>query len=196
MRMIELIIDIADYLHVPVVAEGVETQEQYLVLKAMGCEDVQGYYFSKPVPPEDFDSFLTKRAEVQCEATPVNKKAYMNISEALTSNFESIFYVDVVSAHFLEFFSGKDGDLEILPGGTDFFGDAREKLLEDVCAQDRERLREVLSKNSLIRWISQEDMSEVSFSRMREGKLKRYILQAIKTRSSDDHHIVIGVRPE
>ena len=42
-RMIELIIDIADYLHVPVVAEGVETQEQYLVLKAMGCEYVQGY---------------------------------------------------------------------------------------------------------------------------------------------------------
>ena len=195
-RMIELIIDIADYLHVPVVAEGVETQEQYLVLKAMGCEYVQGYYFSKPVPPEDFDSFLTKRAEVQYEATPVTKKAYMNISEALTSNFESIFYVDVVSAHFLEFFSGKDGDLEILPGGTDFFGDAREKLLEDVCAQDRERLREVLSKNSLIRWISQEDKGEVSFSRMREGKLKPYILQAIKTRSSDDHHIVIGVRPE
>jgi hypothetical protein len=195
-RMIELIIDIADYLHVPVVAEGVETQEQYLVLKAMGCEYVQGYYFSKPVPPEDFDSFLTKRAEVQYEATPVTKKAYMNISEALTSNFESIFYVDVVSAHFLEFFSGKDGDLEILPGGTDFFGDAREKLLEDVCAQDRERLREVLSKNSLIRWLSQEDKGEVSFSRMREGKLKPYILQAIKTRSSDDHHIVIGVRPE
>jgi hypothetical protein len=181
---------------VPVVAEGVETQEQYLVLKAMGCEYVQGYYFSKPVPPEDFDRFLTERAEVQYEATPATRKAYMSISKALTSDFESIFYVDVVSAHFLEFFSGKDGDLEILPGGTDFFGDAREKLLEDVCAQDRERLREVLSKNSLIRWISQEDMSEVSFSRMREGKLKPYILQAIKTRSSDDHHIVIGVRPE
>ena len=49
-RMIELIIDIADYLHVPVVAEGVETEEQYLTLKAMGCDLVQGYYFSKPVP--------------------------------------------------------------------------------------------------------------------------------------------------
>ena len=195
-RMIELIIDIADYLHVPVVAEGVETQEQYLVLKAMGCEYVQGYYFSKPVPPEEFDRFLTERAQVQYEVTPATRKAYMSISKALTSDFESIFYVDVVSAHFLEFFSGKDGDLEILPGGADFFGDAREKLLEDVCAQDRDRLREVLSKSSLIRWISQEDMGEVSFSRMRDGKLKPYILQAIKTRSSDDHHIVIGVRPE
>jgi EAL domain-containing protein (putative c-di-GMP-specific phosphodiesterase class I) len=50
-RMIELIIDIADYLHVPVVAEGVETEEQYLILKSMGCDFVQGYYFSRPVPP-------------------------------------------------------------------------------------------------------------------------------------------------
>jgi len=53
--MIELILDIADYLHVPVVAEGVETEEQMLALKDMGCEMVQGYYFSKPVPAKDFE---------------------------------------------------------------------------------------------------------------------------------------------
>ena len=195
-RMIELIIDIADYLHVPVVAEGVETQEQYLVLKAMGCEYVQGYYFSKPVPPEDFDRFLAERAEAKCAVTPVTRKSYMSISKALTSDFESIFYVDVISAHFLEFFIGKDGDLEILPGGTDFFGDAREKLLDGVYGEDRERLGEVLSKTSLIRWISEEGTNEVAFTRMRDGRPNPYILQTIKTRSSDDHHIVIGVRPE
>ena len=60
-RMIELIIDIADYLNVPVVAEGVETQEQYLALKELGCELVQGYYFSRPVPPDQFDRFLEER---------------------------------------------------------------------------------------------------------------------------------------
>ena len=58
-RMIELIIDIADYLQVPVVAEGVETKEQYLELRALGCDYVQGYYFSKPVPADDFDRILT-----------------------------------------------------------------------------------------------------------------------------------------
>jgi len=73
-RMIELIIDIADYLHVPVVAEGVETEEQYMVLKAMGCEYVQGYYFSKPVPHEMFDQFLAERAEVKVEVTPTFRK--------------------------------------------------------------------------------------------------------------------------
>jgi EAL domain-containing protein (putative c-di-GMP-specific phosphodiesterase class I) len=59
-RMIELIIDIADYLGVPVVAEGVETEEQYLALRDMGCDYVQGYYFSRPLPPEEFDSLLAQ----------------------------------------------------------------------------------------------------------------------------------------
>ena len=62
-RMIRLILDIASYLHVPVVAEGVETEEQCLALKDMGCDLVQGYYFSKPVPPADFDRFLIERKE-------------------------------------------------------------------------------------------------------------------------------------
>ena len=67
-KMIELILDIAKYLNVPVVAEGVETEEQYRVLKEMGCDLIQGYYFSKPVPPEQFDRFMS-------EASIARKKA-------------------------------------------------------------------------------------------------------------------------
>ncbi|MBR0410675.1 MAG: amino acid permease [Eubacterium sp.] len=195
-RMIELIIDIADYLHVPVVAEGVETEEQYLVLKAMGCDFVQGYYFSKPVPPEAFDPFLIERGEVCVEMTPSVKKTYMSISKALTSDFESIFYVDVVSNYFLEFYTGKGGDLQIRPGGADFFGDVWERLLSDVCEEDSDRIRESLSKTSLMRWIGREETEALSFRCLRDGEWKQYSVQAIKTRSSDDHHIVIGVRPE
>lgn len=60
-RLIEIIIDIADYLSVPVIAEGVETEEQMSALRAMGCDLVQGYYFSRPVPPEEFDRFITEK---------------------------------------------------------------------------------------------------------------------------------------
>jgi len=58
LRMIELILDIARYLQVPVIAEGVETEEQYLGLKELGVDYVQGYYFSKPVPSETFQVFF------------------------------------------------------------------------------------------------------------------------------------------
>ena len=62
-RMISIVIDIADYLKVPVIAEGVETEEQYLELKRLGCAIIQGYYFSKPVPADDFERFLNDKKE-------------------------------------------------------------------------------------------------------------------------------------
>ena len=57
-RMLEITLDISRSLGVPMIAEGVETEEQMLTLKRMGCDIVQGYYFSKPVPPEEFERFL------------------------------------------------------------------------------------------------------------------------------------------
>ena len=58
LHMVEIILEIARYLSVPVVAEGVETEEQYRLLKTMGCHVIQGYYFSKPLPPNEMDDFL------------------------------------------------------------------------------------------------------------------------------------------
>ena len=59
-RMVELIIDIAKFLKVPCVAEGVETESQLRTLRRMGCDVIQGYFFSKPVSPEDFVKFIEK----------------------------------------------------------------------------------------------------------------------------------------
>ena len=57
-QMIAITLDISRLLSVPMIAEGVETEEQMLTLRRMGCDIVQGYYFSKPVPPEAFEAFL------------------------------------------------------------------------------------------------------------------------------------------
>ena len=195
-RMIELIIDIADYLHVPVVAEGVETEEQLLTLKALGCDLVQGYYFSKPVPENEFERFLVERREQSVEAMPEAKKSYLSISKALTSDFENIYYIDTVTDYYLEFFSGPEGELRIQAGGTDFFGDAVEKLMAGVAAEDEDRLRTALKKENLLRRIDREDAAAVSFSRKRGEAAVPYSLQTIRTRNKDDHHIAIGVRQE
>ena len=56
MKMVELMMDIAQFLEVPVIAEGVETEEQFSLLKRVGCDIIQGYYFSKPIPAEEFEA--------------------------------------------------------------------------------------------------------------------------------------------
>ena len=66
-RMIELILDIAEYIGVPVIAEGVEDEEQLRLLKDAGCAFVQGYYFSKPVPAEEFEALIRKDLETRKE---------------------------------------------------------------------------------------------------------------------------------
>lgn len=97
---------------------------------------------------------------------------------------------------YLEFFTGADGDLEIRPGGTDFFKDAREKLLEGVLEADVQKLREATSKTNLIHLAEQEESIQLSFSRQKNGVPVPYSLQTIRTRESDHHHLIIGVRQE
>ena len=59
-RMIEITLDISHSLSVPMIAEGVETEEQMLTLRKLGCDIVQGYYFARPMPAGEFESFLAR----------------------------------------------------------------------------------------------------------------------------------------
>ena len=58
LKLVELIIDISRFLDVPVIAEGVEEEEQLNMLRDLGCDIIQGYYFSKPVSAKDFEEFI------------------------------------------------------------------------------------------------------------------------------------------
>lgn len=56
--LVRLIMDIAKYLKMRVVAEGVEEKSQVDFLREVGCYIIQGYYFSKPLPEEEFAQLL------------------------------------------------------------------------------------------------------------------------------------------
>ena len=62
-KMLDAVIDIAYSLDVPTIAEGVETAEQMFALKEMGCDIVQGFYFSKPIPAAEYERFLLERRD-------------------------------------------------------------------------------------------------------------------------------------
>ena len=52
------IILLANQFNILVTAEGVETKEQLEILEELGCDKAQGYYFSKPIPKEEFEKLL------------------------------------------------------------------------------------------------------------------------------------------
>ena len=61
--MLKLMLDIAEHLQVPVIAEGVETEKQYLLLKELGCNIIQGYYFAKPLQVNDFETLMKEEKD-------------------------------------------------------------------------------------------------------------------------------------
>ena len=59
--ILEQVVLMADKLNLGLVAEGVETKEQIELLRQIGCDQVQGYYYAKPMPAEDFFELLSKQ---------------------------------------------------------------------------------------------------------------------------------------
>lgn len=60
--IVKAVISLAHILNLRVIAEGVEDEEQHAFLKENACDEVQGYYFGKPMAVADFTEWLTRRA--------------------------------------------------------------------------------------------------------------------------------------
>lgn len=62
-HIINAIITMGKILQLKIIAEGVETIEQLEILKGLGCDEVQGYYYSKPLPEEEFEKKYFEKKE-------------------------------------------------------------------------------------------------------------------------------------
>jgi diguanylate cyclase (GGDEF)-like protein len=60
MVIVQAVLSIASALGMTATAEGVETDEQRLILAGLGCDEAQGYFFSRPVPIEEVSGILDK----------------------------------------------------------------------------------------------------------------------------------------
>lgn len=60
-NIVETIIELAHRFDMKVVAEGIETTEQFALLKELGCDMGQGYYFSEPLTHQEFRRWLARR---------------------------------------------------------------------------------------------------------------------------------------
>lgn len=64
LALVSTIINLAHSLKLKVVAEGVETDEQWRLLRLLNCDEIQGFLFSNPLPVEQFDSSLLHQPDV------------------------------------------------------------------------------------------------------------------------------------
>ena len=204
-KMLEVIIDIADYLSIPVIAEGVETEEQLAALKEMGCDYVQGYYFSPPVPADEYEAFVIERSELtDVETTPAERRTSRlssragnpigDIAHALSSGFESIFYVDTQNGSYVEFTpEGKSENLQIEGSGKDFFAAIQKRLASTIAPEDRVRVELSMEKKALLAQLAGTDPFYMTYRTVVDGTQRVYSLKAVRTHTNDDHHIVVGI---
>lgn len=71
-KLVETIISIARTMEMNVVAEGIETEEQQVVLTRLGCDYLQGYLFSRPLPAEQVP-WLLLQINSDKQIIPINK---------------------------------------------------------------------------------------------------------------------------
>ena len=72
--VIENIIKMAHRMGLLTIAEGAESLEQFKILKALGCDYIQGFYFSKPLPVHEFEAYLKNSSVLSCGKIEVNKE--------------------------------------------------------------------------------------------------------------------------
>lgn len=66
-NILSSVIRMANWLHLPVIAEGIESKEQADYLKSIGCFYMQGYYFARPLPIEKYEELLTNLSPANLE---------------------------------------------------------------------------------------------------------------------------------
>jgi EAL domain-containing protein (putative c-di-GMP-specific phosphodiesterase class I) len=68
--IVEAVVSLAKTLHMRTVAEGVETEEQLDIVHRVGCDLVQGFLLSKPVPCPQIPDLLRASAAIRANALP------------------------------------------------------------------------------------------------------------------------------
>ncbi|MDP2901951.1 MAG: EAL domain-containing protein [Methylovulum sp.] len=59
-NIVDTVISLAKSLGLKTIAEGVETEQQLGLFKLKLCDEIQGYYFSKPIPADEFIALVKK----------------------------------------------------------------------------------------------------------------------------------------
>ena len=118
--ILESIINMAKTLGTPIVAEGVESREQMRFLSDLGCRYMQGYYFYRPMPKEEFESLLRNDDNIDYKGFLFKANQQMHIREFLDENIFSDAMLNNVLGPVC-FYNWQGEDVDILRFNQQFY---------------------------------------------------------------------------
>lgn len=116
--VIENVIKMAHRMGFLTVAEGAESNEQFKTLKSLGCDFIQGFYFSKPLSTNDFENYIKKSSVIsgrQTITSKANSSEPSPMSEALLMAANEV--AEGLPGGFLSYHT--DENLEIISFNSD-----------------------------------------------------------------------------
>lgn len=88
-QILETIVNMTKSMAVPIIVEGVETKEHVTFLRNLGCSYIQGYYFYKPMPCEEFESLIGDETMLDTEGFVFKRNQQFSIREFMDQNIYS-----------------------------------------------------------------------------------------------------------
>lgn len=147
----------AKWLRIPTIAEGVETKAQLDFMRSIGCDRIQGYYYSKPLPPEEFEKYISE-SNTPVMAPPSDETISSEDFEMLFSGNNLVSKLMSTSFGAIGFYRIIDGNLEIIRANERYYeimGTTPEEMLgtrdvieNHIHSEDRHIVREAC-KNAM-----------------------------------------------
>ncbi len=144
------VIRMAKWIDNPVIAEGVETETQLHFLKSIGCDRIQGYYISPPLPVEQFDKYLESNPKVYIGEAPLQLVVdQLDLGALFSGNPLLTYFLDNIASGVgvYEFYKGNLIGLRVNNAYYKIMGYTKETFLQDaksilqqVYEEDRKKL--------------------------------------------------------
>lgn len=192
-NIVASVIRMAKWLNIPVTAEGVETQEQVDFLRSVGCDFVQGFCFSKPLPKEEYES-LIREERGSHRSVPSELYAGLNPDRlwSLDPEILLLFADDPIPKAFYEFDGSRLDILRVNKSfGTQFFSEAAEMgsdPLLRIFPEDRPRVLQALAECAEQRVCRQCEYRR----RVQDGKVLWIRLELQYVQPIGTKHILLG----
>ena len=171
------VVRMAKWLSMPVIAEGVDKKEQVDFLRGVGCDYIQGYYFAKPMPIEEYEKLMSEQPTFTDQKnTSYDGDDLWSKGKKLFNSYEGIIQPMV----FLEY---KENTLDILDVNKAFYDEygydtglpESKNLFENVVDDDREKTIKIVHNV-----VDNDVVSECEFRIRFNNQSERWIYAKLK----------------